>query len=107
MFVYSYLTHPPLDLPLEGGEGWFLPFKGRLGGDGLKVSVRQGSRYVPFIAFDIACFSISTEGTFLSLPDSSWYILQAMPGEFPPGKASLPSIQIEGEPLMFLLTASS
>ena len=81
----------------------------RHGGIGLvhKVTPTRGPRYMSPLACDIACFSISTEGTFLSRPDSSWYILQVMPGEFEPGKTSFPSIQMEGDPLMFLLTASS
>src|SRR5690242_2676272 len=62
---------------------------------------------IRYAILPIACFSISTQGTFLSLPDSSRYIRQVMPGEFAPGKASFPSIQMKGDPLMPLLTASS
>jgi len=60
-----------------------------------------------FIFRPIACFNISTDGMPLSLPDSSRYVLQVIPGELPPSKASLPLIQMEGEPLMSRLTASS
>jgi hypothetical protein len=29
-------------------------------------------RYAPLVSFLNACFSISTDGAFWSLPDSSW-----------------------------------
>jgi hypothetical protein len=54
-----------------------------------------------------ASFSIMMDGTFLSLPDSSIYVRQAMLGALPPSKASLPFIHMEGEPLIPRLTASS
>jgi len=60
-----------------------------------------------FISRPITCFNLRTDGTPLSLPDSSMYVLQVMPGELPPSKASLPFIQMEGEPFMLRLTASS
>gem|GEM_PF-3907311 len=60
-----------------------------------------------FISRLTTCFSIRTDGTPLSRPDSSMYALQDIPGELPPSKASIPLIQIEGEPLMLRLTASS
>ena len=60
-----------------------------------------------FISRPIACFNIRTDGTPLSLPDSSMYVLQVIPGGLPPSKASLPFIQMEGDPSMLRLTASS
>jgi hypothetical protein len=69
------------------------------------------TRFPYFLSGDAACsstrFRAATDGTFLSRPDSSGYALQVMPGDAGVSKASCPLIQIDGEPLMFRLTASS
>ncbi len=54
----------------------------------------------------IAFFSMSADGTFLSLPDSTLYVLHRMPGE-PPSSMSLPFIRMVGEPLSPSRIASS
>lgn len=74
---------------------------------GLSGKIRLYVRnYSAFISLSIAFFSIRTDGTFLSLPDSSMYALHIIPGE-PPSKASFPLIHMEGDPLMLRSIASS